>query len=71
MGNRKPLTDDEGEVREWTEADFAAAKKFSELPEMHQRVLKGIMAQREKKRRVSIPLSPAVVKKGKRRRIAS
>ena len=71
MGNRKPLTDDDGEVRELTDADFAQAKSFPELPVEHQRVLKGILAEREKRQRVSIPHSPEVVKKGKRRRIAS
>jgi hypothetical protein len=32
MENQEPLTDDEGEVREWTEEDFARAVPFSALP---------------------------------------
>lgn len=32
MAKRKPLTNDEGEVRELTVADFAQAVPFSELP---------------------------------------
>jgi hypothetical protein len=32
MANRKPLTDEEGEVRELTEQDFANAIPFSALP---------------------------------------
>ncbi len=31
-----PLTDDEGEVREWTKEDFARAVPFSQLPESLQ-----------------------------------
>lgn len=35
MANRKPLTNDEGEVRELTKADFAAMRPASEvLPEI-------------------------------------
>lgn len=45
MANRKPLTNDEGEVRELTEEDFAAAKKFSDLPEGEQRVLRTFMEE--------------------------
>ena len=33
MGNPRPLTDNEGEVRELTEEDFARAVPFSALPE--------------------------------------
>jgi hypothetical protein len=32
MACQKPLTDDDGEVREWTEEDFARAVPFSALP---------------------------------------
>jgi uncharacterized protein (DUF4415 family) len=63
MGSRKPLTDDEGEVRELAEEDFAAAKKFSELPEEHRRILKGIMAESKAKKKVSVPLRQDVVEK--------
>jgi uncharacterized protein (DUF4415 family) len=63
MANRRPLTNDEGEVRELTEEDFAAAKKFSDLPEEEQRVLKGIMEENAARKKVAVPLSPAVVEK--------
>jgi uncharacterized protein (DUF4415 family) len=63
MANRRPLTDDEGEVRELTEQDFAAMKKFSDLPPDEQRVLNGIMEQNAAKKKVAVPLSPAVVEK--------
>jgi hypothetical protein len=33
MANPKPLTNDEGEVRELTEEDFARAVPFSALPD--------------------------------------
>jgi len=33
MANPKPLTNDEGEVRELTEEDFARAIPFSALPD--------------------------------------
>jgi hypothetical protein len=33
MASRKPLTNDEGEVRELTEEDFARAVPFSALPD--------------------------------------
>ena len=39
MASQKPLTDDDGEVREWTEEDFARAKPFSDLPESLQQKL--------------------------------
>ena len=39
MEDPKPLTDDEGEVREWTDEDFARAVPFSALPVELQRLL--------------------------------
>ncbi|MGA7520972.1 MAG: BrnA antitoxin family protein [Acidobacteriaceae bacterium] len=63
MAGRKPLTDDEGEVRELMEEDFAAAKKFSDLPLEEQRVLKGIIEENAAKKKVAVPLSRAVVEK--------
>jgi GTPase Era involved in 16S rRNA processing len=39
MENRKPLTNDEGEVRELTEEDFATAVPFSALPAELQTLL--------------------------------
>ncbi len=63
MGSRKPLTDDEGEVRELTEEDFAHAKTFYDLPEDEQRVLRGIMEENAEKKKVSVPLPKDVVEK--------
>jgi hypothetical protein len=39
MANRKPLTDDEGEVRELTEEDLARFVPFSALPAELQKLL--------------------------------
>ncbi len=39
MANPKPLTNDEGEVRELTEEDFAQAVPFSALPAELQALL--------------------------------
>jgi hypothetical protein len=39
MTCRKPLTDDDGEVREWTAEDFARAVPFSGLPAELQAIL--------------------------------
>lgn len=63
MGSRKPLTDDEGEVRELTEEDFAHTKKFSDLPEEEQRILNGIMEEHAAKKKIPVPLPRDVVEK--------
>ena len=57
------MIDDENP--EWTEEDFARAKRLSDLPEEHQRVLKGIMEQsrQKKEKRVSVSLPEDVVAK--------
>ena len=39
MANQKPLTNDDGEVRELTEEDFAKAVPFSALPSELQTLL--------------------------------
>jgi hypothetical protein len=39
MASRKPLTDDDGEVREWTDEMFAKAVPFSALPSELQALL--------------------------------
>lgn len=67
MAYRKPLTDDEGEVREWTNEDFATAKTFSELPESLQAKLRSLQKPRgpqkaPTKEVVTIRLSQDVVK---------
>jgi uncharacterized protein (DUF4415 family) len=46
MAYRKPLTDDEGEVREWTKEDFARAVPFSQLPGSLQEKLRSLKKQR-------------------------
>jgi uncharacterized protein (DUF4415 family) len=63
MANRKPWTDDEGEVRELTDEFFAEAKKFSELPAEHQRILRGIMEENAAKKKVPVPLPKDIVEK--------
>jgi uncharacterized protein (DUF4415 family) len=68
MTNRKPLTDDEGEVRELTEEDFAHAVPFSQLPKSLQSKLRSLKKLRGRqksptKQRISIRLSPEVVSK--------
>jgi uncharacterized protein (DUF4415 family) len=63
MANRKPWTDDEGEVRELTDEVFAEAKKFSELPAEHQRILRGIMEENAAKKKVPVPLPKDIVEK--------
>ncbi len=63
MPSRKPLTDDEGEVRELTEEDFAQGQSFSDLPESTQRILRGIMEENAAKKKVSVPLPQDVVDK--------
>jgi hypothetical protein len=40
MASRKPLTDDEGEVRELTQEDFAHAVPFSALPDEFKELLR-------------------------------
>lgn len=39
MANRKPLTNNDGEVRELTEKDFAEFKPFAALPSELQELL--------------------------------
>jgi len=40
MASRKPLTNDEGEVRELTQEDFAHAEPFSALPDKLKELLR-------------------------------
>ncbi|MGO8934871.1 MAG: hypothetical protein ACLPLZ_14935 [Terracidiphilus sp.] len=40
MASRKPLTNDEGGVREFTQEDFAQAVPFSALPEKLKELLR-------------------------------
>lgn len=67
MAKRKPLTDDEGEVRdltEWSKEDFASALRFTDLPKSLQEKLSSRKRGAQKaptKVPVSIRLSPDVV----------
>jgi uncharacterized protein (DUF4415 family) len=65
MANRKPLIDEEGEVREISVEDVALFKPFSALPAAEQKVLLKLRRRgpqrTPKKVPVSIRLSPDVV----------
>ena len=65
MAKRKPLIDEDGEVREITAEDVALFKPFSALPKDEQRVLLSVRKRgpqkAPKKVPVSIRLSPEVV----------
>jgi len=68
MANRRPLTDDEGEVRELTEEDLAQFVPFSALPLREQEMLRALKKLRgpqksPTKQRITIRLSPEVVTK--------
>jgi uncharacterized protein (DUF4415 family) len=64
MANRKPLIDEDGEIREITAEDVALFKPFSALPAVEQRVLlklgKRGPQKTPKKVPISIRLSPDV-----------
>lgn len=47
MSEREPLTDEEGEVRELLDEDFARMKRFHELPADMQRTLRGIRGKQK------------------------
>ena len=57
MANRKPLIDDDGEVREITAEDVAFFKPFSELPAGEQKVLLGLRKRGPQKAPRKIPIS--------------
>lgn len=66
MANRRPLTDDEGEVRELTAEDFKHSVPFSALPESLQEKLQSLKKARgpqkaPTKELISIRLSRDVV----------
>lgn len=66
MASRKPLTDEEGEVREVTAADFKRAIPFSALPEAERKLLEGRKRGPQKtptKEMISIRLSRDVVER--------
>lgn len=63
MGNRKPLTDEEGEVRELLDEDFARMKRFHELPADLQAKLRAVRGRQRAptKEQISIRLSRDVL----------
>ncbi len=64
MANRKPLIDDDGEVRELTAEDLAQFRPFSKLPLAEKKVLRGLKRGPQKlptKELISIRLSQDVV----------
>lgn len=66
MANRLPLTDEDGEVRELTEEDFARAVPFSALPESLRDKLSAIQRGAQKapiKERITIRLTHSVVER--------
>jgi uncharacterized protein (DUF4415 family) len=65
MANRKPLIDEDGEIREINAEDVALFKPFSTLPEAEQKMLLKLRRRgpqkTPKKVPISIRLSPDVV----------
>lgn len=63
MGERKPLTDEEGEVREITDEDFRHFKRFDELPAGVQAKLRAVRGRQKAptKEQISIRLSRDVL----------
>lgn len=55
MASRLPLTDDEGEVRELTKADFDQAVPFSALPPELQKTLTAIRRRGPQKEATKVP----------------
>jgi len=57
MANRKPLIDEDGEVREITSKDVARFKPFSALPAAEQKVLLKLRRRGPQKSPKKIPIS--------------
>ena len=57
MANRKPLIDEDGEVREITSEDVARFKPFSALPVAEQRVLLRLGKRGPQKLPKKVPIS--------------
>ena len=57
MANRKPLTDEDGEVREITAEDIAPFKPFSALPETEQKMLLKLRKRGPQKAPRKVPVS--------------
>jgi len=57
MANRKPLIDEDGEVREVTAKDIALFKPFSTLPDAEQKMLLKLRKRGPQKAPKKIPIS--------------
>jgi len=57
MASRKPLIDDEGEVREITSEEAALFKPFSTLPKAEQKVLLNLRRRGPQKAPKKVPIS--------------
>ena len=57
MANRKPLIDEDGEVRELTAEDVALFKPFSALPTAEQKVLLKLRKRGPQKAPKKVPIS--------------
>jgi uncharacterized protein (DUF4415 family) len=57
MANRKPLIDEDGEVREITAEDVALFKPFSALPKSEQKMLLNIRRRGPQKAPRKVPVS--------------
>jgi uncharacterized protein (DUF4415 family) len=57
MANRKPLINEDGEVREITAEDIALFKPFSTLPEAERKMLLGLRRRGPQKSPRKIPIS--------------
>jgi uncharacterized protein (DUF4415 family) len=57
MANRKPLIDENGEVREITAEDVASFKPFSALPASEQKVLLKLRKRGPQKSPKKVPIS--------------
>ena len=57
MANRRPLIDEDGEVRKITAEDVALFKPFSTLPKAEQRVLLSVRRRGPQKTPKKVPIS--------------
>jgi uncharacterized protein (DUF4415 family) len=57
MANRKPLIDEDGEVREVTAEEVALFKPFSSLPETEQKMLLNLRNRGPQKTPRKVPIS--------------
>jgi uncharacterized protein (DUF4415 family) len=57
MANRKPLIDEDGEIREITAEDVALFKPFSALPETERKMLLKLRRRGPQKAPMKVPIS--------------